>query len=114
MSTVSTVGDVNGRVGQALIHYLRGVDIANATYNPGATGGPVRDWIMGDVIHSKPLSIPYGDIYAWNEGDWDDESRNADISDQNIYVKVVFGANDGMFHFLENAAAHRTETGVED
>ena len=69
LSTVSTVGDVNGRVGQALIHNLRGVDIANATYNWRADGG-----------------------------DWDDESRNADISDQNIYVKVVFGANDGMLY----------------
>lgn len=102
-----SVDALNAKVTKSLIHFIRGVDIASPVYDyDSALGkGPARDWILGDILHSKPLAINYGEIGAWND--------KSDAKDDNPYVSVIFGANDGGLHILENNAANGEETGVE-
>ena len=90
-------------IAKVIMHYARGVDINNKAYNYTATAGPAQDWILGDIVHSKPLALNYGNIY--------DGGAQSGIN--NPYVSIIFGANDGMIHFLQNTDAKGNESGVE-
>jgi type IV pilus assembly protein PilY1 len=98
--TTFTLVEQQKQVAKAVMHYARGVDIANSAYDYMASSGPARGWLLGDVIHSKPLALNYGNIPGWPDP-------------LNPYVSVIFGANDGMLHFLENTDGSGVETGVE-
>ena len=81
---------------QMMIHHIRGVDLQSVDYeyNSIAGTGPSRKWILGDVVHSKPLALNYGHISRDGSDYW--------YRKDNPYVGIIFGANDGMLHFLEN------------
>ena len=64
---------------ERVIQYTHGYDSYTKT-NDGTTLKK-RNWILGSIVHSRPLVIPY------------DDSRSV------IYV----GANDGMFHAFDDA-----------
>lgn len=77
-----------------LLLYARGFEVGTRT-SPKGTGpassptnsGVVgRPWLMGAVLHSKPLAINYG-------------KRNGTTDD----VRVVFGSADGMMHMVNDA-----------
>jgi len=51
-----------------------------------------RKWIMGDILHSKPLVVSYNSFNYANENSWD---HNKSV----IYV----GGNDGMLHAIKDS-----------
>ena len=67
----------------ALINYIYGY-----TYEADASGNPLgtRGWILGSIIHSRPIVIDYYD---------------ADSNLDKRYIAV--GANDGMLHIFDDA-----------
>ena len=70
-------GDAAGR--DKLIQFIQGYD--SYAINRGNTNLKKRDWLLGAIVNSRPLVIPYGD------------SRSV----------IFVGANDGMFHAFDNA-----------
>ncbi len=84
--TTGTVTDV-----KMLINYVHGFDTYDelSTGNTNTADGSIkkRQWIMGDVLHSKPLVMSYATFTYTDEGDC---TKNKNI----IYV----GTNDGMLH----------------
>ncbi len=68
----------------ALINFVNGFD-AYSTTNPTLK----RQWIMGDVLHSKPYVVNYA-AYTMSSSNESDCDKNKTI----IYV----GSNDGMLH----------------
>ncbi len=54
--------------------------------------GDVRDWVLGDILHSKPVTLNYGD----SDGDGDDYST------ANPNIRIAFGTNHGLLHFIED------------
>ena len=70
-------GDRDGR--NKLIQFIQGYDTFSKT--KGSSALKKRNWLLGAVVNSRPLVIPYSD------------SRSV------IYV----GANDGMLHAFDNA-----------
>ena len=70
-------GDTEGR--DKLIQFIQGYDVFSK--NKGSSALKKRNWLLGAVVNSRPLVIPYSD------------SRS-----------VIFaGANDGMLHAFDNS-----------
>jgi len=68
-----------------LINFVHGLDAYDEDGNGLTT--EKRDWILGDILHSKPTVVNYSTFTMGDEGDC------------SINKSVVFvGANDGMFH----------------
>ncbi len=55
-------------------------------------GSATRDWVLGDIQHSRPVTLNYGDT---------DPDGNT-YSDDNPNIRVVFGTNHGVLHFLKD------------
>ncbi len=70
-----------------LIKFVRGVDAYDDNKNGSTTDN--RDWVMGDVLHSKPTVVNYTK-YAFDS----DTEKDCNTNKTMIYV----GANDGMLH----------------
>ncbi len=66
------------------INWSRGVDVLDEDEDGDTTD--TRPWIMGDVMHSRPLAINYG-----NPGDASDPD-----------VRIVFGTNAGFLHMVDS------------
>lgn len=74
-----------------LIKYLQGFD----GYNDNGYGDTAkRDWILGDILHSKPLVVNY-QRYTLTT------SNEADTAINQTYI--FQGANDGMLHCFRDA-----------
>ena len=71
----------------ALIHYMSGRDPADPTV-------PL-DWLMGSVIHSRPLPINYGAL---------DDGSLAGHDRDNPLLYIAVGSNDGLLRFIRNTA----------
>ena len=84
--TAAILGVTDDTEKNKLINYVHGDD---AYSNPGVK----RDWILGDVLHSKPLVVQY-EKYTFNTSNESNCSVNKNI----IYV----GANDGMLHAFKD------------
>ncbi|MCF7984640.1 MAG: hypothetical protein K9L70_09575 [Thiohalocapsa sp.] len=67
-----------------LIQWVRGVDVDDEDEDGDITD--TRPWIIGDLIHSRPLAINYG---------------GATQDDQD--VRIVFGTNAGFVHMIDSA-----------
>jgi type IV pilus assembly protein PilY1 len=65
---------------ERLIQYVQGYDSYTTTKDNNTTLKK-RQWILGAVLHSRPLVIPYG----------------------NSRLVIFAGANDGMFHAFDDA-----------
>ena len=67
---------------EKLIQYIQGFDPYTNTKSKDSVTLKKRTWILGAVLHSRPLVIPY----------------------ENYSKSVIFaGANDGMFHAFDDA-----------
>lgn len=84
--TYSILGVADNTAKDNLIKYVHGEDSYD---NPGAK----RNWILGDVLHSKPLVVQYAK-YTFTSSNEANCSTNKSI----IYV----GANDGMIHAFKD------------
>ena len=83
--------------------WLRGYDVENPD-------NEYRDWILADVLHSKPLAINYG-------------SRSVNPSDNstpdydkalNPDIRIFMGTNDGFMRQFQNTAAGTTAPSATD
>lgn len=71
-----------------LIDFVRGLD----GYNDNGLGVTVkRDWLLGDILHSKPLVLPF-DKYIFT----DTAEETCGINSNNTFI--FQGTNDGMLH----------------
>lgn len=84
--TYSILGVADNTEKDKLIRYVHGEDSYNNSTNK-------RSWILGDVLHSKPLVVQYAK-YTFTSSNEANCSTNKSI----IYV----GANDGMIHAFKD------------
>jgi type IV pilus assembly protein PilY1 len=77
------------------------LDLVRWGRGQAADGGNdrARSWLMGGVIHSRPLAINYGAISGY--------------SGDNPGVRLFFGSTDGLFHILEDTNPEGKESGRE-
>lgn len=76
---------------QALLKWIRGIDVFDSDADSSRTD--TRPWLMGDVLHSRPVAINYGARVL----------NGTDYSTENQDVRLVFGANDGMLRMVRNS-----------
>ena len=76
------------------LRWIRGFDVFNEA---GVTSGPAwdglttevqRKWLMGDVLHSRPLAVNYGARGSYGTDNQD--------------VRLIFGSNDGLLRMVRN------------
>lgn len=89
--TAALLGVTDTTAKDDLINYVRGIDAYDENDNGSKTDN--RDWVMGDVLHSKPTVVNYNryTFTAANEA-------NCSVNKTMIYV----GANDGMLHAFKD------------
>lgn len=75
---------------QALLQWIRGIDVFDSDADSSRTD--TRPWLMGDVLHSRPVAINYGARVL----------SGTDYSEDNQDVRLVFGANDGLLRMVRN------------
>lgn len=65
---------------QNLISWLKGGSDAS---------GSNREWVLGDILHSRPVTLNYG-------------ARTNAYTQTNPDIRIVFGTNFGQLHFIED------------
>jgi type IV pilus assembly protein PilY1 len=83
--TASTLNVANATEKDRLINFVRGHDSYDEDSNGDTT--ELRDWILGDILHSRPTVVHYSTYASAAEG-------NCSMNRSLIFV----GANDGMLH----------------
>ncbi len=80
-----------------VIDYILGVDSYASTMDLNGNGTAdnieTRDWILGDVLHSKPQVVNYN-TYTFT----DENEANCSVNTSMVFV----GANDGMLHAFKD------------
>lgn len=74
----------------SLIKYIYGLD--SYDYDGDGVTDEKRDWILGDILHSKPLVVNYKS--------YDVDTYEGNSSYNNTYIFV--GSNDGMLHCFKD------------
>jgi len=93
----SALGATSESEALAIIRWARGQD---ANDDDGDSNkAEARSWILGDAIHSRPLTINYG--------------ATAGYSEENPNIRLFMGTNDGIFHIFENTTVGGSESGKE-
>ena len=69
-----------------LIDWVIGIDVQDEDRDDDVTD--TRPWILGDPLHSTPLSINYGAING--------------ASQENPDVRILFGSNAGFLHMIDS------------
>ncbi|MDP2689610.1 MAG: PilC/PilY family type IV pilus protein, partial [Deltaproteobacteria bacterium] len=83
--TAATLNVADATEKDRLINYVHGYDAFDEDFNGVTT--EKRDWILGDILHSKPLVVNYSTYTI------------ADESSCSINKNVIFvGSNEGMLH----------------
>ena len=91
------VADATART--ALINFLHGYDVydengnGNTSEKRGWTSSSSTGWVLGDILHSRPLIVNYA-TYTFTAANEANCSTNKSI----VYV----GANDGMLHAIRD------------
>jgi type IV pilus assembly protein PilY1 len=75
-----------------LIRWARGQDTGNETSAP-------RHWILGEILHSRPLALNYGATRGYSQS--------------NPNIRLLFGSGEGIFHIIENTDPLGRESGRE-
>jgi len=87
--TAATLDVADTTAKDRLINYMHGKDAYDQDFN-GNTTEP-RDWVMGDILHSRPTVVHYSTYSAADEA-------NCSLNKSLIFV----GSNDGMFHAFKD------------
>lgn len=90
--TQAMLGVANADSRTAIINHLHGIDVYDSDYDGNYT--ELRDWLLGDILHSKPLIQSYGQYAVTDEAD---SSKNKTV--------IFVGANDGMLHAFRDSDA---------
>ncbi|MGB5145927.1 MAG: hypothetical protein WBN86_02245 [Porticoccaceae bacterium] len=84
------------------LRWVRGFDVFNETSASGTWNGLTtpaqRKWLMGDVLHSRPLAVNYGARPPGGSG----------YGTDNQDVRLIFGSNDGLLRLVRNTASGST------
>ena len=80
-----------------IIQWARGQDVDDDDGDSNRT--EARSWLLGDAIHSRPLTINYGATTGYSE--------------TNPNIRLFMGTNDGIFHVFENTEAGGIQSGKE-
>jgi len=94
-------GDLNAlnlAEAEDLIRYARGQDVDDLDGDTITT--ETRDWIVSDILHSKPLPLNYGE-------------RGAGYDEDNPAIYIAAGSNDGFMRFIRNTTGGGGESGEE-
>ncbi len=75
-----------------LVRWARGQDTDNGKSS-------ARGWIMGEVLHSRPVALNYGATPGYSK--------------VNPNIRLLFGSGDGVFHILQNTDTSGGESGRE-
>ncbi|WP_422488768.1 pilus assembly protein [Endozoicomonas sp. ALE010] len=65
-----------------LINWVKGLD----------SSGNTLDWVLGDILHSRPVTLNYGDT----------DGSGTEYSENNPDIRLAFGTNYGVLHFIED------------
>lgn len=84
-STVMEVADSTEK--NKVVNFIHGLDAYDDNSNSNTT--EKREWIMGDVLHAKPLVVNYAN-YTFNTANEADCAVNKSM--------IFIGSNDGMLH----------------
>jgi len=68
-------------------------EVINFVHGYEADGTTKRTWVLGDILHSKPLIVNYAN-YVFSETNEVDSSKNKSM--------IFFGGNDGMLHAIND------------
>lgn len=91
-ATTRTLNVADSAAKDKLIDFMYGID----TYDEDANGNTTekRGWLLGDILHSKPLVVNYA-YYSTSTG--------SNESDCNINKSIIYvGSNDGMLHAFKD------------
>ena len=98
-ATVTELGDLLDPQSQLssaqrldVIRWGRGQDTENGQ-------GTARNWLVGGVLHSRPLALNYGAVSGYSE--------------ENPLVKLFYGSVDGLFHMLLDTDTAGRQSGRE-
>ncbi|MDH5649743.1 MAG: PilC/PilY family type IV pilus protein, partial [Gammaproteobacteria bacterium] len=92
-----TAADTDDTSACNLIKYIRGV--SNDATDSETDGSKNRNWLVGDALHSRPLTLNYGAANGYSTS----------IPDIRIFV----GTNDGFLRMIRNKTTSGAEEGVE-
>ncbi|BCA80228.1 PilC/PilY family type IV pilus protein [Desulfuromonas sp. AOP6] len=87
----------------ALVDYIYGYDTGDENGDGSTTD--TRDWVMGDILHSKPLIVNYNS-YIFTEDNEVDPAVNKTM--------IFVGSNDGMLHAFRDADGQEMWSFVPD
>ncbi|MHC1698472.1 MAG: pilus assembly protein [Geobacteraceae bacterium] len=89
--TTGILGVSDDTAKNKLVDFVYGID----TYDENGNGNTTekRSWILGDVLHSKPLIVNYA-AYTFSSSNESDCSVNKSM--------IFVGANDGMLHAFKD------------
>ncbi len=90
-TTADTDSGLTSADSAKLVDFVRGIDSFDDDGDSDVT--EKRDWMLGDILHSRPLVLNYAN-YSFNE------TNEADCSINKTYV--IVGANDGMLHAIRD------------
>jgi type IV pilus assembly protein PilY1 len=90
--TPALLGVADDTAKNNLIHYIHGIDVYDDDFDQDTTDK--REWILGDILHSKPAIVTYG-TYSFIPSN----ENNPSVNKTMIYV----GSNDGMLHAFRDA-----------
>lgn len=91
-----------------LINYIYGIDVFDDNQNGSKTDN--RDWVFGDVLHSRPVVVRYNNFddssydstaektCPASSSSWDQADTSSDENKTVIYA----GSDDGMLHAFED------------
>jgi type IV pilus assembly protein PilY1 len=83
---------------EILLEWVRGLDVFDGDGDGNKT--EARSWLMGDVLHSRPLTLNFGET---DSGCLAGEVCNPD-------VRLAFGTNNGFFNFIQSTLTGATVT----
>lgn len=84
---------------QILLKWVRGIDVFD--WDADGDTDDARPWMMGDPLHSRPLTLNYGNTAGYPDSD------NPDI-------RIIYGSNDGFLHSVRNTTSAGADSGVEE
>ncbi|MEM1153018.1 MAG: PilC/PilY family type IV pilus protein [Pseudomonadota bacterium] len=82
-----------------ILRWIRGEDVFDSD-GDGETSD-TRAWLLGDVLHSRPLAVSYG------------APRGSGYSQENPDIRLFYGSNDGFFRVIRNTWPDGSESGEE-
>jgi type IV pilus assembly protein PilY1 len=93
----ASLGTASVAESEAMIAWARGQDVDDLDGDNNET--EAREWIMGDLLHSRPLPINYGARDGYTKA--------------NPAIFIAAGSNDGYLHFFRNTTTAGAESGAE-